>query len=528
MRFCDQCGSPLEENADFCIMCGASQSAYVPPPKKKRRLLLKIGIPAVAIIVIAILAVFLLIRANPLITTGLALQNLESEVTQRINSTPLRAVAMTTQKLENGTITLNLDYSNRWSELGGAVTITSNSETGDHALALKLDIGRDVLTAEAFLNRSRLAVGSTIINDNFYGITFSTFRKDIRIFGRELGMDRQTMDMLADMVELLEMAMNADSVEDTVLAPYIQLLTDFVMNLDPASERTQIQSGAESVNVRRIEYTITADDIITLLTDIAELMQNDDELRAFYNSLRDDLGPSHNFTWRILSNWVTPSYDDIMEELRYVIRDFGRELSGEITITFYIGSSNRLIRMESEVNMRFEAERFRVNIICDFGTSAYSIWVFTVDTNIGGNRTSTDIVWDYEVRGNRVITKITISTDDGGQEDEIIFLSEWSRDSGRFTLSYESYRRSGEIGGVFTYDGNDFSLMIDNPLSGSGFLNQRLDIEIIGTTENQIRNIDFINIDRWSERLLEDINEALWGRGFNLFSSLFFSAIPGF
>jgi len=523
MPYCNQCGVPLEENASFCIECGAPQvSAEMPqnPPKKGLHLLLKIGIPALAIIIIAIVVIFLFVRISPLATTGIALINLESEMAQRLNSTPLRAATMTTEKLENGTLTLNLDYSDRWSDIEATATIISNSITRDHALALEVDIGRNTFTAEAFLNRTRLAIGSAMVDDNFYGITFSTFREDIRTFGREIGMDRHTMETLADIVELLEMAMNSDDVEDTLLAPYVRLLTAFVMNLDPTSERTQIYSGGDNVNVRRIEYIITADDIITLLTDIVDLMSSDDELRDFYNSFIDDLGPSSNFGWRLFRTWATPSYNEIMIELRDAVQEFGRALSGEITTSFYIGSRNRLVRMESDVNMRFYGERIRIFILNDFGTSAQDSWVFTINTTFAGHRTSNEIVWDYEVRANRVINTVTITTGYRQQADEVTFVSDWSRDNGRFTLSYESRWSSGEITGIFTYGRSDFRLVIDNPLADGGFLNQRLDFEIVGTTENQIRDIDFINIDLWTEKLFEDIDNALWGSGFSLFRLL--------
>ena len=547
MRYCDQCGSPLEENANFCIICGAKQPLSViqeneqvslqeaegvmpviqacqpqnyagpheetsPPPKKGLGLLLKIGIPVVAVILIAIVVIFLVVRASPLATTGIALLNLESEFTQRIDSTPLRAITLATEKLENGTVAANFDYSDRWSNIEATATITSNSRNREHSLEVEVDDGRNIITAEAFLNRNRLAVGSSLVDDNFYGITFSTFREDIRNFGREVGMDRNTMDMLADMVELLEMAMNADDIDDTILKPYIQLLTDFVMNTDPESERTQLQVGDESINVRRIRYVITAEDIAALLSDIVEMMQTDSELRDLYESLTDSMISSSSFGWRLFGAWAAPSYSEIMRTLRDAVRSFEEEISGDISISFYIGNHNRLMRMETEVDLRYDGSRARMTIVCDFGTSAHAVWVFTITTNIDGNRTSNEIVWDYDIRSARVINTITITTGDSQQENARVLISDWSKETGRFILSYDSRDSAGTLEGTFTYDENGFSLAFDG--SPSGFFERQLDIEITGTTENQVRSIDFINIDEWTNSILDAIEDALWNLGF--------------
>jgi len=545
MRHCGKCGSPLEEDMNFCITCGAPQkldktqaqgdsqntqpespplgylcqssSSTDPymndpaPSKNGLGLLLKIGIPVVAIIAIVIVA-FSVFRANSLAVTARAMVNFENQIMERFNTTPIAATMMALEKLENGTVTVNFDYSDRWSSIEGSATMISNSRTRDHAFAIEIDDRQNIFTAEAFLNRNRLAVGSTLIDNNFYGITFSTFREDIRTFGREVDMDRGTMDMLANIVELLEMAMNADNIEDTLLEPYVNLITDFIINLSPTNERTRLQAGGESVNARRIEYIITAEDITSLLSGIVDMMRNDDNFRDFYNSLISNEHLTPGIIWMLFRRWEMPNYSDIIRDLRDAVRDLERELSGDVRISIYIGSRDRLIRMEHEVNMRHDGNRIRMNMTYDLGASAQDRWVFTSNINNDGVRESFEIIWDYEVRSNRVINTITIVTENMRQEDEVILISEWSRDSGRFTLSYEDYWSSGELEGIFTYDQNGFRLVIDNPLPRT--FDQRLDLEIIGTADNQIRSIDFINIDQWTKEMLEDIDDALWDLGF--------------
>jgi len=485
------------------------------PQKKNFGLLLKIGIPIVAVIAIVIVAFVFIFSTNPLAITYRTITNLETEMMQRLDSTPLRAVFMALDKLENGTLAVDFEYSDRWSYVEGTATLVSNSRNRSHAFVLEVESDELDIFAEAFLNSERLAVGSQIIDDNFYGITFSTFGEDIRTFGAEIGMDRHTMDMLTSVVEILETLMNTGNLEDSIFGPYMDLVTDFIANLNPTSERTQLRTGGESINVRRIEYIITADDIVTLINDTIEMMRSDDDIRDFYNAITGNEDIAYEIAFMLTGRGDTLSYNEFLRELRDASRDLDRNLAGEITISLYVGSRDRLMRMEYEIGMRYRGERIRINATYDFGTSAQDTWTFTTSTNFDGQRSSTEITWEYSTRANRITNTITTISEFSGIETEQIMSSEWSRDSGRFILFYEHNwgfgRDGGELGGLFTYDRNGFSLIIDNPFPRH--FDQRLDLEITGTTGNQVRNIDFINIDRWTMDMLEDIDDALWDAG---------------
>ena len=486
--------------------------------KKGFGLLLKIAIPTVAVLAIIAAAILGFVRAHPLAVVSRATINLQSEAMERINTTPLRVLAMAFEKLENGTLTLNFEYSDRWDDIEATATLISNRANRAHFLEFEIADRSDSFKAEVFLTQDSLAVGSTLVDDNLYGITFSTFREDIRTFGAVVDMDEETMDSLADMVELLEMLMNTDGLDRTALEPYIDMMTDFIRALEVTSERTQIRAGGENVSVRRIEFIIDADDIGILLTDIVETMRDDDALRDFYNLVVDNEALTEEIAWMLGMRGQLPSYDEFVRDLGLAARTIRRDLSGDIAAIFYIGSRDRIFRMAYEVDLRFSGERIRIDRVLDFGRSARDNWTFTANMNVFGDRTSSEMVWDFRERSNRVINNIIWTNNDRWGEDIVMLQSVWSKDSGRFALSYDERWSSGEISGILTYGRNGFRLAIDNP-----FLRQTntwFDFELIGTTDNQIRSIDFINIDRWTQEMLEEIDEALIEAGFGSFSTV--------
>ena len=66
-----------------------------------------------------------------------------------------------------------------------------------------------------------------------------------------------------------------------------------------------------------------------------------------------------------------------------------------------------------------------------------------------------------------------------------------------------------EMTGVFKEDSRGFNLSIDNPFKRDDYSDMRFTLEIIGVYTANIRQIDFINIDRWTEDLINDFIEAI-------------------
>ena len=474
-----------------------------PPTKKKIGKLLAIGIPVVVVIAIAIGAVlFIQFKNSPLVVVGRAFVGLNAEVSERIDATPFQAFGILINALEEGTVTVNVDYRDVWlGDINGSIAFYSDGANSEYAVEAELRLDNRALELEVFMNKERIALGSDILGNDYYGITFSTFRDDIRIFGAAMGLDNQTIKELTEMVEMVEESLNAAYPESAVDAPYASLMTEFIRNLETTSEKTRIEVGSRTVRSTKIEFVVTDNDIITLLNNLVDLMAEDENLRNYFDSYAADV-----LTNEIFWGMQASTYNGFIREMRNTIRELDRSLSGEFVITFYVSSDNRLLRMQLDMDLSVDRNPVRVNCKFDFGESVTDPWELNFVVNSDGLRgESVTIVWDYRERSNRLINTLTISP---SIDEQIVFSSEWSPDNGRFTLSYNYDRSMGELSGVFKVDENGFSLSIDDP---TGTLGQSFGLEItaqIGAP--QIKQIDFINIDRWDENLFSDFERALY------------------
>jgi len=365
-------------------------------------------------------------------------------------------------------------------------------------IALEADLNMQGLDIdfELYVNNERAAVRSNMLDDNFYGITYSTFRSDIRGFGGLIGLDRATMDMMSDWVEAFYDAMNADhdfmdGLDIGDFEQYKDLFSDFIRNLNRTSERVNIESGGETVSATRVEFTVTADDIIELLNDLYDMLENDDTLRAYFNDMAGDM----------FGFGGASVYDDeFLDEFRYILDEIERGLDGDITLAFYIGRGDRLLRMELYAYMGFDSEWVEIAVTLDLGASVYDLWILEITVTDDFGTESVSIVWEFSEnpRGFIVNTMTATSYHPRG-DDTVVFVSAWSPGSGDFTLSYEDDWGLESISGVFLLDGDGgFSLVFDDFDMGFG---ATLSIGITTTIGAEIEEIEFINLDRWNEAL---------------------------
>ena len=433
-----------------------------------------------------------------------AMTNMREEVTQRINGTPLKVFGLLGETLKDGTVTVNVDYKDEWSgdETRVGVTISSISEAREFALAGDIksyDSYRDTeqnIDFEAFINKERMAFGSKLIDNNYYGFTYSTFRDDIEEFGMSVGLSRDLMDTLSEYVEMFDEMINKEKSDGVSLDAYSAILVDFVKACDQTSERVEIDSGGATVRATQIDILITKDAILKLFNDLYDELDRDEELRDYFDTFVDSysiymLGADYNSLLREFSKFID-QFDDYYAD------------SSTITLSFYIGSGDRLLRYELNTNMRIDGERIRMSMSFDFGASATDRWVLRAEAEGETMR----INWDYKERSNSIENTITYSM----QSETITLVSLYSPTRGDFTLSYEVdyssgwYSDEGEITGVFTEDSNGFRLSFDNLMDPD--YDETLTIEIIGEAGANIKQIDYINIDEWGKNFITDVEEA--------------------
>ena len=462
---------------------------------------LKIAIPVVAVVVLALAAYFIFLQDMlTLRTINRAFAKLDAEITERIDGSPLKAVSILMDTAKDGKVSVGFEYRDYWnSEVSGAVDILSNTEDREFAILADLLIYGEKIDLEAYINKDRIAVGTKLLDDNYYGFRYSSFRSDIKIFGDLIGLDKETMDILADAVDMISDALNMEAGESDGIADisaYTNLFKNFSKSVEMTTERERIESGGSTVRSKRTDFLITSDSFLTLLNDFIEVLEDDEDLRKQFNSVLNN---------QLLSSaYGGMSYSEMLREIRNFARDFERNFTGDITISFFTGKADRLLRFEIRADVRYDKERVRVSAIFDFGSTVSDRWSLNFSVSSGSTRNSLRIVWDYRERSNGLENIVTVTVDG---EDPVTLKSVWSPRSGDFSLSYEDRWSEGEITGSFKDNDNGFVLEIDNFLTG---YNEYLTLNIKADAGAQIRRVDFINLDRWGDTLLDRLEDLIY------------------
>jgi len=468
------------------------------PQKSRKWLWIVISSAAVVIAAAVALIVYFLFFHNavPLLAVGRSLVNLNTEVEERFENTPFKALTMLPEILEDGTLTANFDYRTNFlggiisADIDGTVRLSSNTVERDYALGADVNLYGEAIDLDVYLNRERLALRASVLDNRFYGITYDTFRKDIRVFGRLIFLDNETMDLLADIVDQINEIMNAEEIGDEheFFENYTTVLTEFIRDVDVSSRRTRIESGGERVRCTEIKITITKDALLKLLNDLYNVFENDE-------IIREQLEATDN---PLLQGMIgrTGTYDYLLREFRRFIRELERNYEGDIVLSFYTNSESRLLRFEIDADIIYDGNREENKVSFDFGSSIEDNWVFDFSaiSDYGSNNIFAS--WDYEVHLENYRNTVHIAGDD---IESITLISDWNKDNGDFELAYISRWDMGEITGVFKPADNSFRLLFDNVLPESSYSSLKIDIH--AETGSQIERISYINIDRWGREL---------------------------
>jgi hypothetical protein len=519
--FCNNCGTQMEVGGVFCGKCGHQATAPpqgiggAPPPAippafnavpqgqtapaaakalPKRGFLRKswkIIVPAVVMVAASVVIALLIIGAEPLVRVARATDNFQAEFNQRLETTPLHAVSMVSNALQQGTTTVDFNFRDGWTgiSVNGDVSLISNHANRNYALIGNVNAMGLRMDASVFINRDRAAFGSSLLGNENFGFRFDTFRQDFQSFGSMMGLGFFEINMIADVVEALAESMRTDGLPTET---YTELLMDFVRSLEPVTSDTQLRGNS----VERIEFTIENADIVRFLHQVLDAAQRDANLRSYF----DTAGMGFLF-------------DEMMWELRGMVSEIERgPMDIRASLAFYIGSGNRLAQASLNVDMnnRQWNERFIFNATLDLGSHAMDTWRLDMRMTEEWNGSRWDdsfhIEWTYSEFGGRHDHRIVFS-EPGGWGNDVNFFSNWDEGSGRFTLGFSDRWDEGSFGGTFNvHSADSFSLNFDPMVVD---WDTTLNIGISTTGDAQIRNVDFINIDRWGWTLIDAIEDAM-------------------
>lgn len=509
---------------------GAQPPASPPPNsgsnKKLMKILLGVGIPVVAIAV-ALVVFFVvrpgrgdgasgmfgdLLRANPAaVPIADAFDIMLDEFEQRVETTPLQAIPIMLDNFEDGTLTVNFEYRDRGSwglgNFSGSAVLRSDTRNNNYALEAALSaMGILNIDMSVFLDSNRLAFGSSLIGDDFYGITFSTFSEDFRTLGNMFGLSQSEINEISDAIDLITEMMGEFSDfgnNAAAFAPYLAVLTNFFRDMEYSSERVTLNIGGQQIEATRISTVVTMREYIDLMEEFINVMADDANIRDMFGRVGGLLGDA-GFVYE---------FDAAINELRNDLRDIGREITGSISESYYIGSNGRLLRAAVTMDVSIDGERTEMYTEMNFGTSADDKWTMETTMIDRWSRTEMSIEWDIRETSGGYENTLSVSTsyitDRWDSVESFTLVSTWSPETGSFSLGFrDDWGFDDSIDGVFNLLPQGFSLRFDDIDIG---WNESLSIEIISDRGANIRNINYINISQWEESPFDMIEEILGG-----------------
>ena len=532
--FCFQCGHSLPERARYCPQCGAAQRVDIPPPvnfgfaaqppparnKSSVKHFLMVVIPVAVLLLLAGVVFFVFFRdVSPLLTVNRALNNLYAEAAERVDATPLKALGMLSDTLKDGSVAIDFNYRDSWDgdEVSGTVLFLSKMEERDFALVADLSGYGQNIDFEARMDKERIAFRSKLFDDKFYGLTYGTFREDIRPFGELIRLDDEMMDSISDAVDALNEALNKDaSVFDTYPEQYSDLLNVFFNNCVMTSGKSRIESGGASVRCTKVSFTITEDALFSLANDLYQLLENDETIRDYFY-----------FSDSPLPGGIPGgmAYDELMEAFNESIREFESSYSGEIILSFYVGRGDRMLRFEIDADISYDGDSVSIRTAFDFGTQSPDTWVLDISITGHNDDSSIKIVWYYLELAGCLENTLTVVLD---ESDQITLTSFWLPDVGDFSLSYVNGDGNGDqvvVTGTFLAAGDGFRLIFKDLFTPND--ERSLTFEIAAVSGAEINQIEFINLDLWGEVLTQRFGQLVVGLGADFFEFLFRNLLSG-
>jgi len=259
------------------------------------------------------------------------------------------------------------------------------------------------------------------------------------------------------------------------------------------SERDTLESGGSSIRCTRIDVTITDKAFLDFLNDCYDILEDDETIANYIKILDNDLT-------RYAYDDLYDMYNQMLREMRNIIRELERSYSGDIVVSLYVGSRNRLLRVEISADLSMNRDRVRIRGSLDFGESAQDRWALQMTITEGSYRDSMRVIWDYRERSNGIENTITFTPDNGRPSS---IRSTYSPDRGGFTLSIDDGWSDTSMSGVFTKtDDGGFRLSLNDIINNS-YSDESLSLDIRVEPGAGIRRVDFVNIDRWDAEVLE-------------------------
>ena len=424
-------------------------------------------------------------QLNRTLAVGRAVSNFGDEVMERINASPLTALALLMESTNGGELrgeftanTYDDENDELLSTLSAVFSIISGANNSATAINASVSEDDDNFDISIFLNQEGAAFSSGMLDsDSFYGIEFDTLRRDFLAFADVVGLSwNESNRIIAQLENFQPNTITFD------FAPYTNLFRDTLLAAEQRAERVNLNIDGENISVRRIDYVFDLEDLANLLRDLHGILRRDNGLREIFDT----------------------SYNNILRQLNWMIDDIDLSIENgadfDFVLSFYIGSRNRLMRVNLDVVLEENRTTDWTTITLDLGRTIYCPWVFSVDSDY----MRASVEWNF-------------STDDGTENSIVIigyenhWLHGWTRnthieaaitwddDREDFTIAFENQaiRLEREFSGSFALTNNGFAFAFEH----DGF---SLEIKLDTSVEMPDFPENFVNISEWDQDFVDN------------------------
>lgn len=549
-KFCTLCGKPLPEDGVFCPNCGSRVDASVntepaeqpaapqpepiatqpldaeptceapeKPAKKVKWWVVAIPVVLVVALLAAILWQPLLLLISPKTAAALAMAKTASQLAKRYEDSPAAVLGQVSEFEDGVKISLAGEAEVEGERFSAEIDMLADKQKRFSAGAA-LRYNDTEYGAGVYMDADVLAASVSFFEEGqYYGITFDSFREDIKKSVLANYLTDEEIDQMADALEKISESYSKETDIEALLEPYQEIISDYIMDMKAEKGSAEIRVNGESKNCSTVSFIIEEDDLRELCDQIIDTLENDEDLKGLLldeGMLSASYGDMGGYDIdEIWERDVVGALDDGIDEILDAI-DFEAEL------IYYI-YSGRVVNLRLDGEVEADGEIYGVRLDMNYGLNAAT------------DDISCKLTIEYE--GEELVIKLTSKiTNEKDQFKETITYrvetpvgdvaeaelgSKWNKETGKLTLSlgYSDNYSSNELsvscklvelddGFKITVDQDDVVALLE--ATGS-VMPEGLEFEVsLSCTEcGEVSRPNFVNLDQWDEKWLEDLQKAI-------------------
>ncbi|MDR2501861.1 MAG: hypothetical protein LBC78_01270 [Oscillospiraceae bacterium] len=415
-------------------------------------------------------------------TLARTVAKMENELSRRLDTTVFGHLETFGDASKDGSYTIDFAYKDEYGEeYSGRLVAAQNAKANAARIALTARAYGVSADLDLLLNAERIAFGSTLIDESYYGFKYDTFAQDFLPFAELIGLDDETRELIIEYIDYLGGSMKTSAADSETLKNAIdKAVKEFYAAAEKETGTAEIVYSQGTKRAKFVMTTFTGDDAAKLVDDIFTAVRNLPSVKEL-DALSFTIGAED----------YGKDYDAMLSGLK-------AQLAGTYSVTYYIVSGRVAL---IGVSAQPDAAGADIQMRLDLGKSWDDTWSITV-INVSGTNAAASLAGEYNYDSSHVNT-ITLSENG---EDVGALVSYWTEKTGAFDLIIRDTEyplgKAGVSGTLKNEKGHA-------ELAFTG--NDALSLVISADLGAEIPNPEFVNIDKWDEDFLMKLQEAVLG-----------------